>query len=65
MAQYKVTLYSDCEFFGEGSSLCTNCIHSCTGDVEIENRVLPNKREAMAFYRKLKRQKRYVKISKI
>lgn len=65
MAQYKVTLYSDCEFWGENSSLCTGCTHGCTGDTEIENRILPNKREAMAFYKKLKKQKRYVKISKI
>lgn len=65
MAQYRITLYSDCEFFGEDSSLCTCCTHGCVGDIEVESRILPNKREAMSFYKKLKKQKRYVKMVKI
>lgn len=65
MATYKITLLSDCEFWGEGSRLCTNCTASCTAKDEVWNRVFSNKREATSFFKRMQKKGFQVKFEKV
>lgn len=65
MAQYKVTLYSDCEFWGENSHLCTGCNSCCTAKDPIMNRLFANKREAISFFKKWKKAGWQIKMEKV
>lgn len=65
MAQYKVSLFSDCEFWGEGSRICDGCSLSCSAKDEIWDRKFSSKKEATSFFRKWKAKGFQVKFQKI
>lgn len=65
MAIYKITLLSDCEFWGENTKLCTNCSLCCTAKDEVWNRVFSSKKEATSFYKKMKAKGFQVKFQKV
>lgn len=65
MAIYKITLLSDCEFWGENTRICDGCSLSCSAKDEIWNRKFSSKKEANSFYRKMRAKGFQVKFEKV